>query len=181
MKKLLSLLAMALMAASCQTTSKKSSAVKSLGPEQRKVIYADEGNVFAKVCEPPFARGIHRNCASKAEPISMTLEAFIANLDLDVGKYSRDEDGLAEASAALDRVKQGYSAATATAATEIERLRPIKSNLELIVKLKEDLTSKQKDITTSSYAQVFSTLWETVTGADTAETLIADKHGELPQ
>lgn len=153
---------------SCQTPKKaanvaKVKKVQTLPDDQRRVVFESDGAVYGKICEPPFILPLTKDCRSNSEPFAMTAEEYLDTVPLGIGGYSRDEEGLARLNERISRAREGYVNGNPAAHAELERLRPLKVNLERFLKIKGDLLVEGKSLTMRAYPDLFPDLWETFT------------------
>lgn len=123
-----------------------------------KVIYADQNKVYLKVCKPTLAPPLTRNCPSDATPKYLDLATYLYKLPYDVGPYQRDDQGLSFVTKALQDANNAVAGGNQSAVPTVEKLTPIKLNLEKILKISKDLNAPQQDLTYYEYQDEFQKL-----------------------
>jgi hypothetical protein len=155
---------------SCRSTEKpETSATKDIPvfntqDGQGQVLYSDNSVVYKKICSPLPSIPFSRNCAFIDKPLDMSLEKYIKALPFDTGSYARDPNGLQVVTTALnDAITNGQQ-------NVVTRLTQIKSNLEKIAKINEDLEKKSADLTIYEYQDDFSKLLAPFSSGGTSGT-----------
>lgn len=149
---------------SCKTRSQAGdSSVKDIGvvntsDARTLVIYEDGDKVYLKVCRPPLAPPLTRACPSNETPKFLQLSVYLERLPYPVDPYQRNEAGLSLVTKALEDAQQAVAAGNQSAQAAVDRLGPIKLNLEKIQSISDHLKATQQDLTYYEYQDEFSEL-----------------------
>lgn len=117
------------------------------------VLYEDGDKVYLKICQPPVAPPLTRNCDSVETPQSVDLNQYLEKLPYEAGAYPRTDSGLRLLQKALD------DAQTSGAPEKVvNRLKMVRENLETILKVRDDLKAVQQNLTYYEYQNEFAQL-----------------------
>lgn len=146
----------------CKTTAPNSD-VKDIGvvntqDAKTKVIYEDQGKVYLKTCKPPLAPPLDRNCKTDETPKYLDVSVYLYKLPFDVGPYQRDAQGVALVTKALKDANDSVAGGNQNAVSTVQRLTPIKLNLEKILAVQDKLQANQNGLTYYEYHDEFSKL-----------------------
>ena len=114
------------------------------------VLYEDGGKVYLKICKPPIAPPLTRDCDSVETPKSIALNDYLYKLPYEVGAYPRTDSGLRLAQKALDDAQKGGASEAV-----VNRLKRVSGNLEKILKVRDDLKAAQQNLTYYEYQDEF--------------------------
>jgi formylglycine-generating enzyme required for sulfatase activity len=148
-------------AVSCKTTpasSTKDIGVVNTQDATTKVLYSDQNKVYLKVCKPPLAPPLTRDCASDEVPKYLELDYYIFKLPYDVGPYQRNKEGLGLVTKALQDAQNAVAGGNQNAVPTVSRLTPFRLNLEKMMKLRDDLAAQRRDLTYYEYQDEFQKL-----------------------
>ena len=149
---------------SCRTTAPSSSA-KDIGvvntqDAKTKVVYEDQGKVYLKSCKPPLAPPLTRSCTTDETPKYLDVSVYLYKLPFEVGPYQRDAQGLALVTKSLQDANDAVAGGNQNAVSTVQRLTPIKLNLEKILAVQDKLQANQNGLTYYEYQDEFSKLLE---------------------
>lgn len=122
------------------------------------VLYEDQDKVYLKVCKPPLAPPLTRDCPSDETPKFLSLDNYLYKLPFNVGPYQRDQQGLSLVTKALQDARNAVAGGNQNALPTVERLEPIRLNLEKLLSVSNDLKAQQQDLTYYEYQDEFSKL-----------------------
>jgi hypothetical protein len=88
----------------------------------------------------------------------MDVSLYLYKLPYDVGPYQRDQASLVLVSKSLQDARNALAAGNQAAAATVERLEPVKINLEKLLAIRDNLTAQQQDLTYYEYNDEFSKL-----------------------
>ena len=158
-----SLFMAALTFVSCRSTSPLSP-VKDIGvfntiDAKGQVIYSEGSVVFNKACDSSATLPYTRSCSSSQTPKQMDLAKYLGALPYDTGAFARDANGLSLISKAIADAQANNQESV------VLRLTPIKSNIQKILKIKDNLTSNVV-LTVYDYQDDFTKLLAPFGGSD---------------